>query len=327
MAKKKKKGAESIVDGTSPVTNSVNLTADQKQEKYKYVIRNKHARRETKTKRVLIVVLLILLIFLLLGGGIYGYMQAIDINNYTIRISDAVTGTFSLSKDKDVKNGATSVLEVVGPETMDNTSLSSLYNLSKNKSIEDVLEDILNSDGQYTSSKDCYIATTFYLSNTTSEDKIYSEYLQLIEATSGVEKALRVMLVEENDISVYGDAKQIETTNEAGEKIVTTETTEVVPGVNYPTLTIAENEEGVRRIIKDTSSVWMCHDFYGYDDETNRYLIYNKNIVLPANSIKRYSLVIWLEGNDPDCVNKIIDGKIRIQFSFTGEVSETNVEG
>ncbi|MCR4661740.1 MAG: hypothetical protein K5765_07075 [Clostridia bacterium] len=323
MAKKKKLETELEETGTSPTVSS-SLSSDQKQDKYRYVIRNKRARRETKTKRIVIIIIIILLILLLVGGAVYGFLSAVRVNNYTIQLTDSVTGTLSLSQEKDVNAGATSVLEVVGPELMDNTSLSKTHNLSTNSSIETVLEDIMNNDGQYTTSKDCYIATTFYLTNTSSDAKIYSEYLELIEATNGIENALRVMLIEDDLITIYGAAKSVSTTDENGNPVTVKENEEVVPKINYPTLSIQTDEDGTRHIVKDTSNVWLCEDFYGQDEDSKRYLIYNKNINLPSNTTKKYSLIIWLEGNDPDCVNKIINGKIRIQFSFTGSVDLSN---
>lgn len=33
----------------------------------------------------------------------------------------------------------------------------------------------------------------------------------------------------------------------------------------------------------------------------------------------RYTIVIWLEGDDPDCIDKIIGGKIKLRMNFTEE--------
>jgi len=38
----------------------------------------------------------------------------------------------------------------------------------------------------------------------------------------------------------------------------------------------------------------------------------------PGN-IDKYTIVIWLEGDDPDCVNKIIGGEIKLHMEINEE--------
>ena len=38
--------------------------------------------------------------------------------------------------------------------------------------------------------------------------------------------------------------------------------------------------------------------------------------LFPVGDIDKYTVVIWLEGWDPECVNKILDGEIKMSMGF-----------
>ena len=41
--------------------------------------------------------------------------------------------------------------------------------------------------------------------------------------------------------------------------------------------------------------------------------------------VMKYTVVIWLEGNDPDCVDAIIGGVMKLEMKF-GVIGSANVE-
>ena len=49
------------------------------------------------------------------------------------------------------------------------------------------------------------------------------------------------------------------------------------------------------------------------DDET---VFINENVPLPAGSVDKYTVVIWVEGNDPDCLDPIRGGSVRSNLVF-----------
>ena len=60
-----------------------------------------------------------------------------------------------------------------------------------------------------------------------------------------------------------------------------------------------------------------------YDEETGEFLGYfamrETGKKLDYNSYKKYTIVIWFEGTDLQCVNAILGGKCTIQINFTLE--------
>lgn len=53
-------------------------------------------------------------------------------------------------------------------------------------------------------------------------------------------------------------------------------------------------------------------EFYSNDVMTNG-RIYN----LPAGGVTKYTIVLWLEGNDPDCIDWLIGGTIKIEMTMS----------
>ena len=44
-----------------------------------------------------------------------------------------------------------------------------------------------------------------------------------------------------------------------------------------------------------------------------------KREALAPTQFDKFTIVIWLEGDDPDCVNKIIGGEIKVHMEITEE--------
>ena len=69
--------------------------------------------------------------------------------------------------------------------------------------IEDKILEIAEGEGQISTAEDKYIAVSFFLKNITTDKQYYNEMFKIKEATQGIEKALRVMLIKDYDITVY----------------------------------------------------------------------------------------------------------------------------
>ena len=90
--KKGKKGKKGV-DNTTPADPS----------KYKYVVKNKKARREIKERKAVIIIAIILACLLLIGGLIYGFYGAVRINNYSIYVQQEGSKILSLSPTENLK--------------------------------------------------------------------------------------------------------------------------------------------------------------------------------------------------------------------------------
>lgn len=295
------KEGEEVTNSVENSSASVDLPpelTDPTNPKYQYVIKNKKARAQVKERKAVIIIAIVLLILAIIGLAIYGFFAAVEINNFSIYIDSEGSRVLSLSDTSHFVPG-TQHLEVKGPEYMDNTSLH-LVPMGSDP-IKDRLVDIVAGDGQQSSKEDYYFASSFYLKNVTEEKQYFNEFFKINECTQGVDKALRVMLVRDYEVTVYAQ------TDDEGnpEKVVPTEKDIFQP------ITFSEDEQGKISMVQGGDSAWMAEPFY--NDE---YVFYNEGHSLEPGEIRKYSIVVWLEGWDKDCVDEIIGGLLKIDFAF-----------
>ncbi len=309
-----------------------------KHSDYAYVVQNKKARALTRHKKAIIIVGIILLILLLLVGGIYGFYSAVRINNFKIYIEPSGGRILTLSPHNSMVPGS-EMIEIIGPNEMTNTTFASGKNIVHSTPIEDRLIEIVSGEGSITSVDDYFIAGTFYMQNITSEEKVYGERVSFDIATLGAQKALRVMLIRNDEIFVYAapktdedgnyikldsEGRRIFSDNEGfyylnGEDKVRVEQDgdlqreEVVPiSSGYTERKLAKDENGEYHIVKaEGNDPWMTEFFY-----SDEYAIYNDGLKIAAGEKVKYSIIIWFEGWDSDCVDKIVNGEVQLSLSF-----------
>lgn len=275
---------------------------DSSNTKYEYILKNKKSRKEVKHKKFITIVSFVI-IFLLLGIGLfYGMYTAIKVNSFKVFIDSSGSKVLSLSSDREFSFGS-EVLQIKGPGTMDNTTLALGMNLVTSPTIEERLATIVTSDGFEAGATDRFIASTFYLKNTTANVQTYVEELNLRNASNRVETAMRVMLIRNHKIMVYAKAN-----NGVPEQVVPLSTP-------YTELFIEENEDGTVNILHKGEEAWIAEDFHNDD-----YIFYNENLNIQPGEIIKYSIVIWLEGWDPDCTDDKLKGIIQMDFAFSQRV-------
>lgn len=124
---------------------------------------------------------------------------------------------------------------------------------------------------------DNYIAYTFDLKNTSAQILNVEEELIITSTTKGIEKAVRVMIYANGVPTIY--ASPITGTDEA----------EPISG-DTPNLTtpFVDSYTILKSIVED----------------------------FPVEAIRRYTIVIWIEGSDPDCIDAAIGSEFRVAFNF-----------
>lgn len=136
-----------------------------------------------------------------------------------------------------------------------------------------------------------YLCYTFYLKNVGKETVNFEHAIVIANMTMGAEKAVRVRLM----TNYNGEnGKQVDYARAAG-------------------------------VDKDGNTI----------PEPNTVPFYDKNTVMteeirdfaPGDMMK-YTVVVWFEGNDPECIDNIIGGefKIDMKFSVTGVTSNSEEE-
>ena len=122
-----------------------------------------------------------------------------------------------------------------------------------------------------------YVAYTFDLKNTSEQVLNVEEELIITSTTKGIEKAIRVMIYTNGEQMIY--ASPITGTDEA-EPI-----SEDTPKLTTP---FVDSYTILRNTVENFS----------------------------VEAIRRYTIVIWIEGSDPDCVDSAIGSEFRVAFNF-----------
>ena len=286
---------------TAPKQDLPAELTDPTNPKYQYVIKNKKARAQVKERKVVIIIAIILLVLAIIGVALYGFYSAVEVNNFSIYVQNEGSRILSLSSKPDFAS-ASQHLEVSGPDYMDNTSI--YMSPFGDIPIEDKLLEIAEGEGQMSTSEDKYIAFTFYLKNISSDKQYYNEVFKINQSTQGMEKALRVMLIKDYNMTVYASPAS----DGSAERVVCTEHAENA----YSPLEFTQNTEGLREIHhKEGEGDWYTTPFY-----SEEYIFYNQGFELMPEQTIKYSLIVWLEGWDPECVNDIIGGQLKVDFAF-----------
>ncbi|MDD6994648.1 MAG: hypothetical protein SPH68_00230 [Candidatus Borkfalkiaceae bacterium] len=133
-----------------------------------------------------------------------------------------------------------------------------------------------------------YLCYTFYCKNSGKETLSYEYSMNITNMTMDIEKAVRIRL--------------IQTYNE--------------------TLVAKDDFARAAGVDEDGNSV----------PEPDTVAFFNKNTVTKGviedfkpNDVMKYTVVIWLEGNDPDCVDSIIGGVMKVEMKF-GVTSTSDVD-
>ena len=126
-----------------------------------------------------------------------------------------------------------------------------------------------------------YFAYTFYLKNFSDSSAVINENFFISNVTKNGDEAIRVMVYRDGERTVY--AKE-NTDGSELEDIVDDKFIEV-------------NKNG----------------------EENLVIIDNKSINIEAKQIIKYTIVVWVEGSDPDCTSNNMNGDIELQIEFSIE--------
>jgi hypothetical protein len=128
-----------------------------------------------------------------------------------------------------------------------------------------------------------YLANTFFLRNASDSVLYYNYEILLLNPTKGVDAAIRIMIIRDGNEVVYARAAA---------------------------------DGGRERI-------W-AHDDPAQDRLATNFLSNSRGVVAQAfslelepNAFTVYTVVMWIEGHDPECTNSILGGQFSMEIRFT----------
>lgn len=199
--------------------------------------------------------------------------------NFTVNTSQS-TAMISLSMVEDRSDRSTR-LTVDPPDHLSDHTLNRLQ------------PSIINGIGNKSyASHNKYIAFSFYLINESGRDISYDMEMKITAMQKNIAGALRVMVIEGDDVSLF-------------------------PGRIYAMPeTSVENE-----MILEEQKRLQGYDTYEYPYTTVDFV--EERVVLQetvdnflADNFTKYTIVLWLEGCDADCVDEIQGGGAKIELNF-----------
>ncbi|MDX9691113.1 MAG: hypothetical protein RBT45_01580 [Acholeplasmataceae bacterium] len=140
------------------------------------------------------------------------------------------------------------------------------------------IEEVEATNGNYEDPDHNYVAYTFYLQNSGLETVDITYYIRITEATRNIDHAIRVLVIEEGVQTMYMMEDRID----------------------------LENPPFYPEIMPESVPFMTDH------------MVMRKTFTnFKPGQIKKFSVLVWLEGYDPDTIDDIIGGRIRMAMNFT----------
>ncbi len=160
-----------------------------------------------------------------------------------------------------------------------------------------------------------YLAYTFFLTNNGKETLNYQSMLQSVKAAKDADEACRVMIYKNGEPEVFAKENRGLTSADGSpeefEKIFKKE----IPA-NYTPPTAEEIEEAAKlpqnkELVNHTDEEIVIQPFV--DSKT----VFNTEIEgLEPGQTDKYTIVMWIEGEDPECLDVIRDGYVKLMWFF-----------
>jgi hypothetical protein len=146
--------------------------------------------------------------------------------------------------------------------------------------------DELGKDGSRNG--DNYLAYTFYIMNSGKGSLDYNAKINITGETKQISKAIRVMVIHDGVPEIYARS----TDDGASEAFPTKEVIEKV----FP--------EGTAR---PEGCLSFPSDKVAYDKTVTD---------MEEGKVEKHTVVVWLEGEDPECVNDVLGGVMNLEMNF-----------
>ncbi|MBR2714736.1 MAG: hypothetical protein IKB73_00825 [Ruminococcus sp.] len=149
----------------------------------------------------------------------------------------------------------------------------------------DWLPTDLDTSGDGEHNGENYLAYTFYLTNNGKETLNYESQLKFTGIAKNADEALRVMIYKNGEPTIYAQKNRDD----------------------------SQLEELVNFEFVEGSDDLNLEDYVLMNDKTEG--------IKPGQTDK-YTIVTWIEGNDPECINEILGGYVKMQWFFNIEGEE-----
>lgn len=177
--------------------------------------------------------------------------------------------------------------------TLNGTAITEADNIS----IYDIDNRVADIDGDHNGQD--YVAYTFYVKNVGLDPITYNYSLNIRRATKGIENATWVLLY-------YADEHEVLAAPSKNGGAESQRSEYELPFMD------AAKDPGQYTYNEQTG----IHTLTTKPFETERMVKSGEREAIMPQEIDKYTVVIWLEGEDPECVNDILGGSIEMMMKF-----------
>lgn len=182
-----------------------------------------------------------------------------------------------------------------------------------NINVFDISDNVSDVDGMHNGEN--YVAHTFYLTNETGMTKDYSYTLSIRNSSKGAERAMWVM--------VYHNGKQTTYAMQGSDG----EPEEQFSVYEFPFAKDAANESQYSTVTGEEAGInyngLNSADIINRANKLTTVPFENENVICQAErpgirnkETDKYTVVVWYEGEDPECTDEIIGGWVEIYMNF-----------
>lgn len=185
--------------------------------------------------------------------------------------------------------------------------------VADNISIFDIGNDVDDIDGVHDGPN--YVAHTFYLTNDTGKTKDYQYSINIRQSSKHAEKAMWVMVFKNGKQTIY--AMNGSDGNPESQQSI----------YEFPYETTAETPEQYNNItgieagisaseVYQAQTINQANDLQAVPFESEKVICSGVRPGIKDKEVDKYTVVMWYEGEDPDCTDDIIGGWVEVYMGF-----------
>lgn len=198
--------------------------------------------------------------------------------------------------------------------TLRNDAVENVTNIS----LEEIPRDVMDVDGKHNG--DNYLAYTFYLKNRTGVERDYRYQLSLNTSSNHAEKATWIMLFHNGKQTIYAQ-ENLGGYPESMYRKWDIPFTEYAADPDYMNTTVSD--AGQVHITDEVAEYHELDNLVGLHElktkpwESDDMVCTGVREKMQDEEVDKFTIVVWLEGDDPDCTDELWGGHVELRMLFT----------
>lgn len=200
------------------------------------------------------------------------------------------SGNFVMSVDEDAFKRGIAISDSSTFETMNRWLTADPVEDVRDTTLQHIdLFEIINAEGAYKETRSNYLAYTFFLRNVGSETTPVDYEVVITNQSKNIAEAIRVMIIVDGQV--------------------------------------AYDEQGIRYIECESKTMYQAPDKQDivYKDYLQDFTLFKSTDIICNERIfdirpeqtKKISVIMWLEGEDPECIETLASAKIKITMNLS----------